>query len=345
MRKHIVATTVIALLLASSIGHSALSQDVVESQSVYEYVVESASATVEDLSTQIISAAEERGWKLLARNAAGTTAECSYGAEVLSIYKPDYAQELLSINRKTAPFAVVDRINIFEDGNGRHIAIVNPHGVNRTVLMDDVTYTTLSEVHLGELRDIIVSGTGEKASLRPFGQTRKRGHIGKTMGVMAGGNFVDKIQDKAVLKNQSISDVASAVRSGMSDTGSKWGLHLVYELDIPEYDLVIFGSSGEAMEEKSFSIVKAGADKSRKNLACAGLAYAAAYPIEVVVTKTEGSTVSVQFVDAMYRMKMYFEDAGKMAFMKNMRMPGSLADELSDQIESGLTKMHVANPL
>jgi hypothetical protein len=44
--------------------------------------------------------------------------------------------------------------------------------------------------------------------------------------------------------------------------------------------------------------------------------------------------VKVRFIDAMYRMKMYFEDAGKWAFMKNMGMPGSIADELKTQIKT-----------
>jgi len=31
----------------------------------------------------------------------------------------------------------------------------------------------------------------------------------------------------------------------------------------------------------------------------------------------------------MFRMKMYFEDAGQMKFARNMMMPGSIADELN----------------
>jgi len=41
-------------------------------------------------------------------------------------------------------------------------------------------------------------------------------------------------------------------------------------------------------------------------------------------------------VDAMFRMKMYFEDAGKWAFMKNMGMPGSLADEIRVKVRESL---------
>ena len=38
--------------------------------------------------------------------------------------------------------------------------------------------------------------------------------------------------------------------------------------------------------------------------------------------------VGVEAIDAMFRMKMYFEDAGQMKFARNMMMPGSIADEL-----------------
>lgn len=34
----------------------------------------------------------------------------------------------------------------------------------------------------------------------------------------------------------------------------------------------------------------------------------------------------------MFRMKMYFEDAGKFAFMKNMGMPGSIHDAIKKMI-------------
>jgi hypothetical protein len=38
----------------------------------------------------------------------------------------------------------------------------------------------------------------------------------------------------------------------------------------------------------------------------------------------------------MFRMKMYFENAGRMAFARNMGMPGSIEDELKDKIRAVL---------
>jgi len=81
--------------------------------------------------------------------------------------------------------------------------------------------------------------------------------------------------------------------------------------------------------------VGAGGDDARQSYQCPGLAHAGAYPIEVVVTR-DGEKVKVRTVDAMYRMKLFFEDAGKWAFMKNMGMPGSIHDEIAGQIKAAL---------
>ena len=298
---------------------------------VYEFVAESIDGTFDEVEASITAAAEAEGWQLLASTNVGVPDECSFSSRVLTMYRPAYATRLMDINPKTAPYAIVDRINIFEDENGMHISVINPHSINRTILMDDVTYADLSEEHLRNLRMMIGDAVEDASSTRAYGQNRKKGYIGKTMGVMAGGRFDDKLQDKVIVKGGDVAEVAAKVRGGLSQTGAKWGLELTYELALPEYDVVVFGSTGRRMEAKSFSIVKAGSSKERKGFACPGLAHAGAYPIEVVVSK-DGDDVRVQFVDAMYRMKMYFEDAGKMAFMRNMGMPGSLADELRDQI-------------
>ena len=54
--------------------------------------------------------------------------------------------------------------------------------------------------------------------------------------------------------------------------------------------------------------------------------------------RQNGNDVEIEMVDAMFRMKMYFEDAGKWAFMKNMTMPGSLAGEIKDRVEFALSQ-------
>ena len=70
-------------------------------------------------------------------------------------------------------------------------------------------------------------------------------------------------------------------------------------------------------------------------MACPGLDHAASYPLELVLAQ-ERSVVQIRSVDEMFRMKMYFEDAGMMAFAKNMGMPGSIGDELRRKIAAAL---------
>ncbi len=304
---------------------------------VYQFVIESAQGSFENISNSLQTAIEDSasGWQLLTKIDAGVPKDCKYKARVFAIYNADYAKQLLEINRKTAPFAVVDRINLFEDENGAHVSVVNPHSINRTVLMEDLKYWDLNENHLQNLRKLITGAVRGTVSEKQYGQKRKKGKIGKTMGVMAGGPFEDKIQDEAVVTDKDWETVVAKVREGLRQTGEKWHMHLVYELELPGYQTVVFGTTGTPMDSKSFSIVKAGSDKSRKKFDCPGLADAGAYPIEVVVAK-EDDGIKIRMVNTMFRMKMYFEDAGMWAFMKNMGMPGSIQDELNDQFKTAL---------
>ena len=55
-----------------------------------------------------------------------------------------------------------------------------------------------------------------------------------------------------------------------------------------------------------------------------------------MVLVEEDGRIAVQIIDAMFRMKMFFEDAGKVKFAANMRMPGSIEDEIRDKVEESL---------
>ena len=115
----------------------------------------------------------------------------------------------------------------------------------------------------------------------------------------------------------------------------EWGIRPVYVLDLPENDMAIVGVTGAQMEARSFDIVGDGGMDEREDMACPGIDHAAAYPIEVVVQIVDGE-LQVRMVDVMFRMKMFFEDAGKMAFARNMGMPGSIEDEVKDKIRAVL---------
>jgi hypothetical protein len=327
-------TAALALPLVLAGGPAAAAQAKAEF-GVYEYVVEGARGGVDAAAGAVEAAIGRAGWQLLAKVDAGVPQGCRYKARVFAVADPEYARKLLAANRRTAPFAVVDRINVFEDEAGTHVALVNPESVNRTILMDDAAWAEPTRSHLEALRHLLAGAVAGRTSEREFGEKRSAGYIGRTMGVMAGGRFSEKVQDEAVVGGTDWRAVAAKVREGLLRPGGKWGLHLAYELELPEHETVVFGTTGTPMDSQSFSIVGAGGDDARRSYQCPGLAHAGAYPIEVVVTR-EGEQVKVRSVDAMYRMKLFFEDAGKWAFMKNMGMPGSIHDEIAGQIKAAL---------
>ena len=298
---------------------------------VYQYVLHQAEGSVDSVAAAIADAASGAGFQLLARVPAGSPAGCAYKAEVVALYAPEYGRQVVAANRRTGPFAVVDRVNVFEDEKGVHVSVLNPRSILRTVLMDDQKHSALIESHLSALRALVSGAVKGAAATQDYGEARQKGYIGKTMGVMAGGPFTEKVQDLSVVGGEDWKGTAERVRNALEKKGPKWGLHLAYALEIPEAETVVLGSAGTMMDTQSFGIVGAGADSSRDRLKCPGLAHAGAYPIEVVVAKDAGG-VRVRVVDTMYRMKMYFEDAGKWAFMKNMGMPGSIQDEITAQV-------------
>lgn len=334
MQKNILFLLSISFLFLFVSNGMALDQDI-KKQGVYEYVIRNSQMDFEEASTLLGLKFADSSFILLAKHNAGVPDGCEYRSLVFILYEPDYANQMMPINRLTAPFAIIDRVNMFEDENGLHIAMVNSFNINRTILMEDEKYNEMSNAHKQALRQrILAAGIGEKSQAQ-FGQFRKKGYIGKTMGVMAGGSFDGKIKDVAALPKADFSDVVAKLATGLNENNDDWGMHIVYQLDLDSQNVTVFGTSSAKIEAKSSNIVKAGSDKSRKNLSCAGGAHAAGYPIEIVVSK-EDDGVKVRLVNIMFRMKMYYEDAGKWAFMKNMGMPGSIQDELQDQIKETL---------
>ncbi|NNF06666.1 MAG: hypothetical protein HKN21_07890 [Candidatus Eisenbacteria bacterium] len=305
------------------------------SQGVFEYVVEQVEGDFDAIAEAIETAATAGGWQVLAVTDAGVDKDCSFRARVLLLLDLDYAAELVRANPETGAFAAPDRINLFEDEAGTHVSVVNPRSLNRTILMEDSANEEMTEAHLGKLRAMILDVVPGTKSERQYGQIRDKGFIGKTMGVVAGGKFKDLIREVASVDGGDLAEVADKLEKGLAVTGKKWGLTLTHSVALPELNTYILGTTGTPMDSKSFSIVGAGGDEARKEYECPGNAYAAAYPIELVVTLEDGD-VKVRIVEPMFRMKMYFEDAGKIAFMKNMKMPDSLAKELKKQVKKGL---------
>jgi uncharacterized protein (DUF302 family) len=288
---------------------------------------------VAEVVRSVEEAVSEAGWTLLASFPAGVPQDCSFQAQVLVVDWPEHTRAAMSQGSHGA-FAAPIRISVFEDEQGVHVTSVNPRSLNRTIVaekgMDD-EWNRLAE----GLRGTLAASMGVGASQRESGQFRDKGRIGRTFGIMAGGPFKDKIKTITTVEGD-VDEVAPALYEALQgmDPGADWGSRAVYLMN-PDEGVWVVGITGERMESRSFEIVGNGSDKGREDMACPGIDHSAAYPIEVVLTQEDGE-IHLAFIDEMFRMKMYFEDAGKVAFAKNMGMPGDIEDEIKELILSAL---------
>ncbi len=304
---------------------------------VFLRIADPATGTVDELSTNLAGAIEGAGWNLLASYDAGVDPEaCTYRARVFVVDWPEHTRVVLSKGTHGA-FAAPIRVAVFEDELGVHVSAVNPRSLNRTIVaeegMDD-EWARFSRI----LRRTLATGMGLTPAEGEFGQFRDKGRIGRTLGIMAGGPFQEKMKPVATVEagEGGVGALAQSVFETLEagSPGLEWGVRPIYIMNLAE-NVAVVGFTGERMDSRSFSIVGKGSDKSRSDYACPGIDHAAAYPVEVVFLQ-EGNEINVILVDEMYRMKMFFEDAGKMSFARNMGMPGSIEDEIKDLVRSVL---------
>lgn len=300
-------------------------------QRVFVVIADSVSMPVPAAAAAIAGALARQGWTVLADHALGTDqGQCSYGAHVVVAQQPARATALLAHGAQAA-FAVPVRLAVFEDERGVHVSMVNPLSVERTIVAESGLEAS-GRALVKEMTGIVVAATNGRRANHPYGQSRNRGLIGKTMGVMAGGAFTKQVGTITTVTGGSPADVRRVAddiwRRLQQPAPGKWQLHGIYRLELAEQGMVVLGVSGAAMEVKAFAIVGAGADDARSKFKCPGLAYAAAFPVELVIRGDSGQ-VRVEAINAMFRMKMYFEDAGQLKFARNMMIPGSIADELN----------------
>jgi hypothetical protein len=278
-------------------------------------------------------------WQVVAAHDAGVDEDdCTYRTRVLTVTNNEYSEALL-VHGWLGAFAVPVRLAVFEDENGIQVTAMNPLSLNRTIV-DESALTALSGESLAELKEIVAGAFPHNVTQVEYGQVRERGLIGRTMGIMAGGPFPGKVEEITSVRvdgPDGLAETAEQLYSGLEDLGGsrRWGIRPVYRLDLSSHGIVIIGVTGQPMEAKAFDIVGSGGNESRKDFSCPGTDHAPAFPIELVL-KTDGDRVHVYLIDEMFRMKMYFEDAGKMKFAANMRMPGSIENEIRDKVEESL---------
>lgn len=278
---------------------------------------------------------------------------CSYKGKLIVVSNDEYIKLLTSFGKKYLAAGFI-RIGVYENADGIQINIADPETINRIIfndLPDDkynliVSKTKQWKSKLINALQSVDGGTKVKLAKEPIRSDEDLRDASKDMFMLVGKMtfFEDEDQFPVIhqrsnnegrnglerIKKEFYKNVESFqpikedrdYRWTSSPENLKW--KLISEIYSPDSTAILLGVTRARTEAVSFKIV--GKDESPGNM-CQGIGHIPAYPIEVLVMMMDKKIV-VYTPREMFRMDMYFWDAGMGAFMNHMSMPGILDDSI-----------------
>jgi len=309
-----------AALAACVLSVSAPAAPVEKTQGVYVTLLSGLKAGLAETAAKAEIGLKAAGFTVLTIFDNGAPEGCRTKARTIVFASEPWTTNVLAGGADKA-FALPLRLALYEDESGVNVALVNPVSLSRTLFASSDRDPAAAKV----VDDVA-------AALQPIGpvaakqagQLRDSGAIGG----MGGGAFPDKIVP-FLAPARPPAEVAEALKAGIADAG---GWHAVYAYKASD-EVFVVGVTNAKMEGRAFGI--AGEKRATRTNTCPGLDHAASFPIEVVVTK-KGAGSSVALLKEMWRMKLYFQDAGNWAFMKNMQMPGDIQSEIEAAVRKAV---------
>ena len=307
-------------LLTSLLAPAALAAGVEKTQGVYVTLLSGLKADVGETAVKAESSLKGAGFEILGSFDNGVPSGCREKARTIVFASPAWSSEVLSGGADKA-FGLPMRIAVHSDASGASVAVVNPVSLLRTLYGSDVKDAAALKAIEAVAAALAPLGT---VAMKQAGQLRDSGEIGG----MGGGAFAEKIVP-VVAPAKPPAEVAEALRTGIMDAT---GWHAIYAYKASE-DVYVVGLTNARTEGRAFGI--AGEKRATQANPFPGLDHAAAFPIEVVVAK-KGTGSSITLLKEMWRMKLYFQDAGNWAFMKNMQMPGDIQNEIEAAVRKAV---------
>jgi hypothetical protein len=278
-----------------------------------------------------------------------------YKAGVLVLSNDAYTGILTSYGNKYLVAGML-RVGFYENNDGLNINIIDPETINRIVFNDidnkqyeDIIQSTqpIKEKLITAIHGS-VGGINEMLVMEPIRSTEALREADADMFMMVGDMtfFTDEDQFPVIYKQDTTdpeNDIKLLYRVmqnnlkdfipsqddreyNWSDGGTKnlsW--RIAGEIWAPDGKAMVFGITRPRTEGLSFHI--AGDSRSDDTDLSPGLDHAPAYPIEVLIL-ADGDELKVMTQRQMFRMDMYFWDAGKMAFMSYRGMPSMLDESI-----------------
>ncbi|NOZ63222.1 MAG: hypothetical protein GXO74_16335 [Calditrichaeota bacterium] len=253
------------------------------------------------------------------------------------------------------------RIGVYEDETGVQVVIANPITLTRIICndLDDANYQKViakSEEIRQNLRSFILSAVkGKEVSIQmpPLRSAERLRKAKKDMMMMVGPMtfFRDKDQFPILLSIDTGADPATklqevidqvkknieAFQPAEKDAGYHWTKsaaedlkwRVVCEVKNEGINAALLGITRNRTEALSFHIC--GMKRETEANSTPGIDHVCAYPVEVAIFEEDGK-IKVGTPREMFRMDMFFWDAGKWAFMKFMNMPGNLDKSIKKAI-------------
>jgi uncharacterized protein (DUF302 family) len=315
-------------LFASAGSAASVSQ--ADKYGVYVKIIEKAKGSVDEVSKKVEGALKNSGWEILGTYDSAIPEDCKFSSRVITFTSPAYSKSIMAYGVKAA-FALPLRVGIYDDETGVNVVVLNPASINRTIVHE----TKLNDFSLSALNSIstaITKAVPGGIALKQMGEMRSKGSVEG----MWGGDFLDKIV--TIYASRNLSDdnfkrIVENVKYGILHNRENW--KLVYTLDLSAHNAVIFGVTQEKMEAMAFKTAREKGGKLYKQGVV--LYHDTAFPIELIIYK-DGGKIKVVTLDEMYRMKLYFQDAGTWLFIKHMRKPGEIQEEIVEIALDGIMK-------
>ncbi len=279
---------------------------------------------------------------------------CGFKAKLIVFSSDQYLDMLSKVNNKYLIGGFL-RIGIYEDTSGVNVSIVDPETISRIIFND--LYENDQEEDYHKIVDKVVEfktgllsalhsvklGKEVSIAMEPIRDDEDLAESSKDMFMMVGQMtfFNDEDQFPQIYSSsKSLSEVKELFEANLKtfnpvedDVDYRWTPNpeedlqwkIVSEVVTKDGKGMLLGLTRPRTEGVSFNI--AGASREDETNMCPGIDHVAAYPIEVLLLEVD-EKVTVYTQREMFRMDMYYWDAGMAAFMDHMSMPAILDESL-----------------
>lgn len=332
-----------------------------EQHGIYMQTIKNINGNFDEVSLNVKLAIQNAGFDILAERETSTPDNvrkdgkdlCGFKGKLIVFTNNDFKIMLTSFGNKYLVGAFL-KVGIHQTNEGIQIIITDPETISRIIFndLDDDLYNKAVNQTLpfkNKIINILHSlnlGTNVKEAKEPKRSTEDLREASRDMFMMVGPMtfFDDEDQfpeiysqknDKGIkgleqLKKMMYKNIES-FQPIKEDKDYRWTKNpaedlkwkIIGETYSPDKKALLFGLTRNRTESVSFYIV---GDETEENK-CPGLDHLTAYPIEVLLM-IDGDKIAAHTARQMFRMDMYFWDAGMAAFMNHMSMPGILDESI-----------------